>query len=364
MLRTRAVTNMFRTRNKKGWLLLWAVGALCCFSSYDGRAQETFRMMFYNVENLFDCRHDSLKEDCEFLPDGEKRWTPARYWRKLNALSKVIAAAGEHRLPDVIGLCEVENDSVLSDLTRRSALRTLGYRYLMTHSPDVRGIDVALLYQPGSFRLLAMREVEVPSREAGFRPTRNVLYAKGRILAGDTLHLLVGHLPSRLGTTRTSRAHRRLAVCTVRHLLDSIYASEAAPRIVVMGDFNAGADDALFRDVLSVSRKKGVFSKTDLLYVPALSDSLPAEVGGTYRYRGLWETIDHIWVSPVLMDSARSFHTADGMRSVAAFPFLCEPDETYGGVRPFRTYQGPLYKGGYSDHFPVILDFVWRFPDD
>ena len=153
--------------------------------------------MFYNVENLFDCRHDSLKEDREFLPDGEKKWTPARYWRKLDALSKVVAAVGEERLPDLVGLCEVENDSVLFDLTRRSSLRALGYRYVATHSPDVRGIDVALLYQPGSFRLLESHEIPVPSAEAGFRPTRNVLYVKGEVLSGDTLHVLVCHLPSR-----------------------------------------------------------------------------------------------------------------------------------------------------------------------
>lgn len=114
-------------------------------------------------------------------------------------LAKVIAAAGEERLPDVIGLCEVENDTVMHDLTRRSSLRTLGYRYVMTDSPDARGVDVALLYQPGCFRLLSSREVVVPSPSEGFRPTRNFLYAKGQVVTGDTLHVVVCHFPSRLG---------------------------------------------------------------------------------------------------------------------------------------------------------------------
>ena len=118
--------------------------------------------MFYNVENLFDCRHDSLKEDREFLPDGEKKWTPARYWRKLDALSKVVAAVGEERLPDLVGLCEVENDSVLFDLTRRSSLRALGYRYVATHSPDVRGVDstsrvVSVYWSPMKFLSLPQK---------------------------------------------------------------------------------------------------------------------------------------------------------------------------------------------------------------
>lgn len=309
--------------------------------------------MFYNVENLFDCRHDSLKDDCEFLPEAEKRWTPYRYWRKLNGLSKVVAAVAEERLPDMVGLCEVENDSVLFDLTRRSSLRALGYRYLMTCSPDVRGIDVALLYQPGSFRLLASREVAVPSEREGFRPTRNILYAKGRVLSGDTLHVLVCHLPSRLGKTLESRRHRRLAASTLRRQVDSIAAVSVRPRIIVMGDFNAGEKDVLFREYFDT-----------VLYEPSLSPHSAERAKGSYRYHGVWETLDHILVSPALLDAGARFRTADGKHSFVAFPFMCEPDKTYGGLRPFRTYQGPIYRGGYSDHFPVLLDFEWRFPEE
>lgn len=333
---------------KRGvWVFVW----WCCSSAL--LAQQPFRAMFYNVENLFDCRHDSLKNDQEFLPGGEKRWTPYRYWRKLNALSKVVAAVAEEHLPDLVGLCEVENDSVLFDLTRRSVLRTLGYRYVITHSADERGIDVALLYQPGCFRLLESREVVVPSVAEGFRSTRNILYIKGKVLSGDTLHVLVCHLPSRLGATAVSRRHRRLAVRTVRSVVDSICSAMPHARIIAMGDFNAGWDDAVFRDAFA-----------PCFHEPGLADSGNGGVGGTYRYRGLWETIDHILVSPSLMDTRNLFHTQDGKRAVVAYPFICEPDKTYGGVRPFRTYQGPLYKGGFSDHFPVLLDFEWHYPEE
>lgn len=338
--------------------------ALCCFPAV--KSQQHFRIMFYNVENLFDCRHDSLKEDREILPDGEKRWSAYRYWKKLNGLSKVIAAVAEERLPDLIGLCEVENDSVLFDLTCRSALRTLGYRYVMTHSPDRRGVDVALLYQPGRFRLLESREVVVPSVREGFRPTRNLLYIKGVVPTGDTLHTLVCHLPSRLGMTRESKKHRRLAARTVRQVVDSVYATADAPRVVIMGDFNAGIKDEIFSGELPVegNRQDGAELPTKAevrFYEPAEGETF-LEVKGSYRYRGIWETIDHILVSPSLMNKQNLFYTGDGKRRIAAFPFMCEPDNTYGGVRPFRTYQGPLYKGGYSDHFPVTLDFAWDFP--
>lgn len=317
------------------------------------KAQQPFRVMFYNVENLFDCRHDSLKEDREFLPGAEKRWTPYRYWRKLNAVSQVVAAVSEERLPDLVGLCEVENDSVLFDLTCRSSLRALGYRYRMTHSPDVRGIDVALLYQPGSFRLLESREVSVPSVREGFRPTRNVLYAKGLLLSGDTLHVVVCHLPSRLGKTLVSRRHRQLAVRTLSQLVDSVRSAVSRPRIIVMGDFNAESKDKLFREALC-----------PFLREPEARPPLGGAAKGSYRYRGIWETIDHILVSPALLEEDALFRTADGKRAIVAYPFMCESDKTYGGIRPFRTYQGPLYKGGFSDHFPVLLDFEWRFPEE
>jgi len=109
-----------------------------------------------NCENLFDCRHDSLKQDMEFTPDGARKWTQRKYWNKIDNIVKTLMAAGEHggewTMPDMVALCEIENDSVARDLVRRSMLRTLGYEYAITDSPDVRGIDVALLWHPGSFR--------------------------------------------------------------------------------------------------------------------------------------------------------------------------------------------------------------------
>ena len=331
------------------WLGVWF---LVCCSMVAAVAQQPFRLMFYNVENLFDCQDDTLKDDDEFLPDSEKGWTYYRYWRKLNAVSKVVAATGESHLPDLIGLCEVENDSVVFDLACRSSMRTLGYRYMVTNSPDVRGIDVALLYQPGSFRLLEAREVVIPSVEEGFRPTRNILYAKGLVLSGDTLHVAVCHFPSRLGRTLVARRHRLLAARALRQLVDSVHARVRDARMVVMGDFNAGDKDDIFDEAFPAG------------YHEPACEAMQRDIGGTYRYRGIWETIDHVWVSPALIDNRHCLYTSDGKRQVIAFPFMCEPDKTYGGLRPFRTYQGPLYKGGYSDHFPVVVDFTWSFPDE
>lgn len=327
------------------------------------QAQPCFRVVSYNVENFFDCNNDSLKQDDVFTPEGENRWTPYRYWKKQQALAKVIAAFSSERLPDLVGLCEVENDSVLFDLTHRSPLRVLGYNYIMTKSPDARGINVALLYQSGSFKPLNWHTVRVPSFMYGFRPTRDMLYVAGRLQNGDTLHTIICHFPSRAGQTREANKHRILAAKTLGHILDSIQSCHSQPRIVVMGDFNATITDKIFRNILGVKQFKVGYVTGDIpgqLFSLRLNKTGNRDIKGSYRYRGIWEQIDHILVSRIfLSDSEEAHYSAkpDSYR-VAAFPFLFESEQTYGGVKPFRTYQGPFYKGGYSDHFPVVLDFI------
>lgn len=336
---------MLRTR----FLILFFCGCSLMLT-----AQQPFRVMFYNVENLFDCRHDSLKEDFDFLPSSDKKWTATRYWKKMNGLTKVVAAVAEERLPDLIGLCEVENDTVLRDWSRRSALRSLGYRYVMTESPDVRGIDVALMYQPGSFKLLGCQEVPVDYSGEDIRPTRNILYVKGQVMSGDTLHVIVCHLPSRLGNRRDSKERRMVAALTVRRLMDTIAQENHSAKILMMGDFNAEMSDEIFEEkILSAQSIDSDDSNTgtSLLYEPHVVCTVSQDVKGTYRYRGIWETIDHILVG----GSLRNTVTSDVR--IVAMPFMCEVEKKYGGVRPYRTYQGPVYKGGYSDHFPIVADF-------
>ena len=204
-----------------------------------------FTFVQFNCENLFDCQHDSLKNDIEFLPDGSYHWTPYRYWRKLNRVGQTIVSCGDRvggagtqtaedfsvteesvaswRLPDMVALCEVENDSVMRDLTKRSLLRTARYEYVVTDSPDARGIDVALMYSPFSFRLLNSRAVRItPVRDMS--PTRDLLYASGVVMSGDTLHVIIAHLPSRRGGEQLSRPFRRVVAEKIRAVADSVRA--------------------------------------------------------------------------------------------------------------------------------------------
>ena len=288
-----------------------------------------------NCENLFDTRHDVGKEDSEFLPEGSRHWTSTKYWGKVNRIGQEILSCSDE-LPDLVALIEVENDSVLKDLTCRSLLRNAGYHYLMTESPDLRGVDVALLYQPASFRPLCYDYIEVPPLP-NMRPTRDILYVKGCCPEDDTLHVFVVHMPSRFGGERYSRPFRQAAANRLCQQLDSLQSVTSSPKILIAGDFNDDADSEVLqqiyeRDILNLTKEA----------------SAPEDVHGTYRYQGEWECIDHILASPNVYNKVES-------ATIHAPQFLLEEEKRYGGKKPFRTYNGMRYQPGYSDHLPLVV---------
>lgn len=315
-----------------------------------------FTMVELNCENLFDCRHDSLKNDTEWTPQGDCHWTRTRYWQKLDNVSRTIIACGElptglcadgekahsstpqWRLPDLVALCEVENDSVMTDLTRRSLLRNAGYEYVMTDSPDPRGVDVALLYSPATFKPLCRRDIRV-SVKGNMKPTRDILYVAGQLVGGDTLHVVVCHLPSRRGGEKPTRPHRRRVTEYLCALVDSIKLASPEAMIIMAGDFNdyAGAQS------LSMLSGRGMAD---------VSDGARGINGakGTYRYQGEWGSLDHILVSRSLTASLLNCYINDR-------EFLVEDDTRYGGKKPRRNYLGPKWLGGFSDHLPLVAVF-------
>ena len=288
-----------------------------------------------NCENLFDCRHDSLKQDTEWMPDGKRKWTPARYWRKLNHIGQEILSCQQNGVPDLVALVEVENDSCLFDLTRRSLLRGAGYEYLMTESSDVRGIDVALLYQPMTFRPICYDYLDIKPLK-GMRPTRDILYVQGETLNSDTLHIFVVHAPSRFAGEKQTRPNRKLVVDRV---MGSIRQLPADAKVIIVGDFNDEAADP----ALKFLEDNGMHNVT----AKALGTH---GAKATYRYQGLWQSIDHVFVSSLLLNSVEQSFINDA-------PFLLEEDKKYGGVKPLRTYNGYRYQRGFSDHLPLVVRF-------
>ena len=309
-----------------------------------------------NCENLFDCRHDSLKNDIEWTPDGDNRWTRTRYWHKLNNIGREILACGDRqpeisdekspkstgksawRLPDLVALCEVENDSVLHDLTKRSLLRNARYEYVMTDSPDPRGIDVALLYSPFTFRPIHHYAIRVePLKD--MHPTRDILYVSGQVVSGDTLHIFVVHAPSRSGGESITQPHRLQVANRLVEAVDSILQLHKEAKILVAGDFNDYAENKSIRRI----EEGGL---TDVSRHATGRNGAKA----TYRFQGEWGSLDHILASKTMADRVEECYIFDA-------PFLLEDDETYGGVKPRRNYLGIRYLKGFSDHLPLVARF-------
>lgn len=325
-----------------------------------GKDTLTFRIMTYNVENLFDCRHDTLKNDYEFLPDAPRHWSYSKYKKKLDDIARVITAVGGWTPPALVGLCEVENDSVLRDLTRRSALREAAYRYVMTHSPDRRGIDVALLYQRDRFKLLSHQSIPIPSTfgKKKLRPTRDILHVAGLLLNKDTLDVFVVHLPSRSGGAKESEPYRIFAAHCLRKAADSIYHCRLNPRILIMGDFNDYPFNKSVKEVMSAQAPPP--DSATLLphqyYHLLARKAATRKHYGSYKYQGEWGLLDHIIVSGTLLCPSSTFYINADEADIFQPSFLLTRDEKYGGTQPFRTYYGMRYQGGYSDHLPVYAE--------
>ncbi|KAA6345608.1 hypothetical protein EZS27_006828 [termite gut metagenome] len=316
-----------------------------------------FRIVFWNTENLFDTHHDSLKLDEEFLPSSLRGWHYGRYKKKLADVSRVITAIGEWAPPVLVGLCEIENDNVMRDLTTYSPLKEYGYRYVMTDSPDRRGIDVALLYQRDRFKLLESQSLRIHPKSSEHFSTRDILHVTGQLLNGDSLDIFVCHFPSRSSGEKETEPYRLLAARTLKNTVDSLFAVRYCPQIIIMGDLNDYPHSKSVATILTATFPPSQHPKRNGLY-HVLARKAKQPDYGSYKYQGEWGLLDHIIVSGSLLDPGNTFYTDESKAHVAHLPFLLTEDEKYGGTQPFRTYYGMKYQGGFSDHLPVYVDLI------
>lgn len=317
-------------------------------------SQSAFRVMEYNVENLFDTTHDSLKADEEFLPVATRKWDKRKFWTKLNHISQVISSAADDYLPDVVVLCEVENDSCLHYLTRRSPLRVAGYDYLITHSPDERGIDVGFLFQRATFKPISFCETEIDKKKIGNRPTRNLLHVTGQTQTGDTLDFFLCHFPSRSSGKKVTEPYRKYVASVLKERVDSVLKLRYKPNIIITGDFNDEPNDNSIRGVLKANTPQGSIAPK-LLY-NLVNNKKP----GTYKFNGKWNTLDQFIVNGnLLVPQEGHLYTEEKHVKIHQPDFILEEDNKYGGTKPFRTYNGMRYQGGYSDHLPIVAKFYW-----
>lgn len=297
-------------------------------------------VVFWNLENFFDPFDDSLTVDEEFTPTGDKHWTWKKFLVKRNLIAKALLSMHDSYgdWPLAVGFAEVENRMVLRQLTERTPLAKLGYGVVHRDSPDSRGIDVGFIYREEYMTVLNVEARAVlTGRE---RPTRDILHVTaGLHLPGwppDTVHFIINHWPSKFGGEEYSRPFRQAASDTLRRVVDALRDSACGelPPVIVTGDFNDTPDS---EPVVSLQRRTG-------LHNPSLSLHKRGE--GTLKYNGRWELIDLFLVSPALRDVRMEIYTHS---------LLLEDDEKFLGQKPFRTYYGPQWHGGVSDHLPIVL---------
>ncbi|KYG81253.1 hypothetical protein AWW67_07815 [Roseivirga seohaensis] len=320
------------------------------------RNEDRVRLAFYNVENLFDYFDDSLTIDEQFLPRGDHYWTKSRYTEKQNKLAKTILAMGGWDAPELIGFCEIENRYVLESLTQFTQLKSLGYEIIHKDSRDARGIDVAAIYRPDKLKLLNYEYYQLNFPFDIASRTRDILHTVMELPNKDTLHFFVNHWPSKFGGEFETQPKRMFAAQFVRTKADSLLKLNPNAHIVITGDFNDEPDEESMLNGLAVNTDINTLKPTDLY-------NLMYElrfVAGTHSFENKWGILDQFVVSGNLLLKQSRTRVRDRTAQIFDMDFLIMEGAT-GARRPFRTYQGPKYIGGYSDHLPIILDLILAY---
>ncbi|NND14962.1 MAG: endonuclease/exonuclease/phosphatase family protein [Eudoraea sp.] len=336
------------------FVLIW----LIC--SGFGQAQQAFNVRtiaFYNLENLFDTVNDTTHYDDDRTANGSARWTEVRYALKLESLAKVISGIGKSvrdAPPDVLGVCEVENQYVLQDLILHQLLRSTNYAIVHIDSPDERGIDVALIYNQDHFIPISYHAQEVRLFDDTLRrdSTRDQLVVVG-YLDGELMGFIVNHWPSRRGGTKKSEANRIRAARVTRKLIDSLSNEHEDIPLVIVGDFNDNPNDKSLKRVLQTRMGMDSIRRFEL-YNPM--EKLYMKGYGTLGYRDRWSLFDQILLNKhlaVKQAKRYSFWKA----GIYTPPFLVQSSGRYQGY-PWSTYVKGSYAGGYSDHFPVYIHLI------
>lgn len=321
--------------------------------------EKTYRIgcvAFYNVENLFDTINDQAINDEEFLPKGKNEWTGTRYFEKLRNLAEVIGQIGDELVkggPVLLGVSEIENQQVMEDLITTPPLDKSNYGIVHYDSPDRRGVDVGLIYRKDHFRVTNTKSVRlrIPDRPDWF--SRDQLVVSG-LLEDEPLHIIVNHWPSRSGGEAITAPLRKAAASLSRSIADSLFKLDPDARIIIMGDLNDNPTDASITRHLNAKPTIEKTSPGDLfnpMHKMYTKDGL-----GSLAYRDSWSLFDQIIVSKALTgDDKSSFKLLRA--KVFNKPFLTQKEGAYKGY-PNRTYAAGVYRGGYSDHFPVYIFLV------
>lgn len=309
---------------------------------------------FYNLENLFDTINQPEVKDEEFTPTGANLYTPQVYIDKLGKLETVVADIGKDFTPDgfaLLGVAEIENESVLQNLVHQPKLKERNLQIVHYNSPDERGIDVGLLYNPKYFKVKSSETIFVPifNNDSTPRYTRDILYVTG-LLDGEPVHVFVNHWPSRRGGEEASAPSRAIAAGVARHKIDSLLALNADSKIILMGDLN---DDPISPSLTAVIKAKGDEKEIQRgdIFNPWMS--YYKQGIGTLAYNDAWNLFDQIVFSSSFLNKEQKgvFYKE---ANIYKKEFMIQQSGRYKGY-PKRTYDFNKYIGGYSDHFPTYI---------
>jgi predicted extracellular nuclease len=337
------------------FLLLLSLTAcnLSIFGQHDFyQPQNFFTIVSYNIENLFDTIDDPNKKDEDFLPDAAAKWNIEKYNKKIKDIALVISSINKHELPELVGLVEIENAHVLKDLIQNINLKAGNYAFVHHDSPDERGIDVALLYRPDEFQYMVHEIIPVNFDFDPAIKTRDILYVAGKIGAGEILHVFVNHWNSRREGLEITEPRRTTAAKLLRLKIDQILLKDKNAKIVVMGDFNDEPSNKSLREVLFATNKLHSKDYREL-YNLMFDKHLLGQ--GTYTYRGNWNMLDNIIVSRALLHSPGKYQVSKDGGQIFQQRWMMFDNVKTGEMTPNRTYGGPNYYGGASDHLPVYL---------
>lgn len=348
----------------KHLLRLALVVALVFCSATAVYAKKQYRVYgigFYNLENLFDTINNNGKYDLEFSPGGSRQWNGKKYWSKINKLARCIEAMKTDKTPNgpaILGISEIENRSVIQDLVRAKAIAPRGYQIIHHDSPDRRGVDVAMIYNPRMFQPVNVTNHTLRIESNPGLRTRDQLCVTGILgtrkdgrMTGDTINVIVNHWPSRLGGQEQSSYLREGAAALSAAIADSIWREHPDQAVIIMGDLNDDPNDKSCAKVLGAQKEKeGV--QAHGWYNPwwkMLDQGI-----GTLAYKGSWNLFDQIIVSGNLVNPAEGYGLRYRDCRVNNFEFLI----TKEGPRqnsPLRTFSGGVWLDGYSDHFPTEI---------
>ena len=330
------------------WILI--LDAFLQVSNLPAEAQTKYNIVFYNVENLFDTWDDPETADEEFTPFNERHWTKERFDDKIKMIYKSLISAGNGQFPDIIGLAEIENLWVIEQLISKTPLNKVQYGIIHKESPDPRGIDVALLYRIDKIKPIDYEFIPVYGEGKYNFKSRDILHFTAE-LGKEQIHFFVNHWPSRSGGYIETKEKRDITAKILRRNIDSLLVKNPDTNILLMGDFNATAREKCFTVILKALPYPG---NNNASYLINLSTLWTKHADGTIRNGGQWEIFDQM-ICSYNMRSNTSLKIETEQSGICNFDFLLEPDPTYLGKKPFRTYLGPMYHGGISDHLPVKI---------